>query len=54
MVPVKFSASARSGLGKFCSASAQGGIGKFWKHVVDWSALDSILQNHLPLFATLT
>ena len=28
-------------------------IGKFWKHGVDLSALDSILQNHLPLLATL-
>ena len=27
-------------------------IGKFWKHVVDRSALDSILQNHMPLLAT--
>ena len=27
-------------------------IGKFWKHVIDRSELDSILQNHLPLLAT--
>ena len=27
---------------------------KFWKHVVDRSALDFNLQNHLPLLATLT
>ena len=33
------------------AASAQGDIGKFWKHVVDRSALDSIVQNHLPLLA---
>ena len=28
--------------------------GKFWKNVGDRSALDSILQNHLPHLATLT
>ena len=28
--------------------------GKFWKNVGDRSALDSILQNHLPLLAALT
>ena len=36
------------------SARRQGGVGKFWEHVVDRSALDSNLQNHLPLLATLT
>ena len=39
-------------LGYSGSASAQGGVGKFWTPVVDRSALDSILQNHLPLLAT--
>ena len=37
----------------FQESSGSGPISrKFWKHVIDRSELDSILQNHLPLLAT--